>query len=228
MTEGFNIAQNIDDDLKMSKAFEVILEDSIADKILVVSEAINLMDLDQISNQDIKNLAKATNVDGGIFIIGPDRKIKFSDIVDYVGWEYPKGHAMDPVFNGQQETYMEAVRADLIAGTLNKYGGMKLKSNGYYVQIGINATTIADLQNEFSYNNILADAEAHEDVIYALMIDEAGLAYAGTESMLDIIYDDEVTLNATQRVLLGQPIGKMTKLALPPMMFKFHIMKMKS
>ncbi|WP_070000141.1 methyl-accepting chemotaxis protein [Cellulosilyticum sp. I15G10I2] len=203
-TLGFTLAQSVDNKLKTSKEFEKVLDDLMAERIIQACEAIDLLNIDEMSNEKLISLASKLKVDGGIYVIGPDRKIVFSDVVDYVGWEYPVPHAMDPVFSNSQKTYMEAIRGDLISGELNKYGGMALTQKGYYVQIGVKAITILELQKTFNPNTLLKDIEVHEDVMYAIMLNKEGLAYAGTESMIsDEPYTDEVTINATQNGIPG-------------------------
>jgi len=201
--EGYNLARSADEKIKSAITFEKTLEDLMAKRILQASEAVNLIPMENMSNDYLIQVAPKLSVDGGIFVIGPDRKIAYSDIVDYVGWEYPEGHAMDPVFSGGQKTYMEDIREDLISGELNKYGGMKLSEPGYYVQIGVKAKTIQTLKEQFSIEIILAELQEHEDVIYALMLDETGYAYAGEPSMVGTTYTDEVTINATQNGIQG-------------------------
>jgi len=200
---GFKLAESVDDKLNTSKKFESVLDDLMAERIIQASEAINLLPIENMSNNQLIELAPRLKVDGGIYVIGPDRKIAFSDVVDYVGWEYPAGHLMDPVFNGTQPTYMEAIRGDLISGELNKYGGMALDTNGYYVQIGIKAVTILELQRAFHPDVLLSEIEENEDVIYAVMLDGTGVAYAGTESMIGEQYTDEITVGATQNGIAG-------------------------
>jgi len=200
---GFSIAVSVDEKLQASKDFEEVLEDLIAERILQASEAIDLLDIESMSNEMLIELAPKLKVDGGIFVIGPDRKIAYSDIVDYVAWEYPAGHAMDVVFSGSQKSYMEEIREDLISGDLNKYGGMKLSTPGYYVQIGVNANTIKELQERHSENVILTEVQKNKDVIYALMLDTEGVAYAGEPTMVGQQYTDEVTVKATQNGIEG-------------------------
>lgn len=197
--EGYTLAAVVEQKLTAAKEFETVLDSLMADRILQACEAINLLPLSSLSNERLISLAPDLKADGGIYVIGPDRKIVYSDVVDYVGWEYPADHPMDPVFNGSQKTYMEAVRGDMISGELNKYGGMALDTPGYYIQIGIKATTIADNGKKFSADKLLAEVEANEDVLYALMLDTSGVAVAGTKEMLGQKYEDPVTIGATQK-----------------------------
>lgn len=109
-TQGFALADMVDQKLKTAKEFEGVLDTLMAERILQACEAVNEIPISSLSNDRLIALAPRLKVDGGIYVIGPDRKIVYSDVVDYVGWEYPAGHPMDPVFSGAQKTYMEAVR----------------------------------------------------------------------------------------------------------------------
>lgn len=201
---GFTLAGSAAEKMKLAKSVEEEIDKLIANRILQACEAVDLVDIEEMSNEKLTELAKKLMVDGGIYVIGPDRKVVFSDVVDYVGWEYPTEHPMDPVFNGSQRTYMEEIRKDLVSGELNKYGGMALTEKGYYIQIGVKATTIEEVMADFSPNILLSEIEKEDDVIYAMMIDTNGIAYAGTESMLsDEPYTDAVTINAIKNGISG-------------------------
>lgn len=197
--QGFALAESVDQKLKISKQFEATLDQLMAERILQACEAIDEIPFETLSNDKLIELAPRLNVDGGIFIIGPDHKIVYSDILDYIGWEYPADHIMKPVFDGTQKSYMEEVRGDMISGELNKYGGMSLNESGYFIQIGIKASTIAENSKRFSPSKLLAEIEENEDVIYALMLDSQGVVIDGTETMIDTKYTDEVTIAATQK-----------------------------
>ncbi|MFZ5967461.1 MAG: methyl-accepting chemotaxis protein [Bacillota bacterium] len=195
-SEGFALARSIEKELMITKGFEERTDQLMAERILQACAAINLLSIEKMTNEQLIELAPKINVSGGIYVIGPDRKIVYSDVVDYVGWEYPAGHPMDPVFNGQQKTYMEEIRGDLITGELNKYGGMALDTPGYYVQIGIKATVIADIKKEFSPDVLLKRLDENDQVTYAVLLDSEGYGIAGTEEMKkDEPYQDALTVD---------------------------------
>jgi methyl-accepting chemotaxis protein len=201
---GFTLAKSVDEKMKISKEFSEKFNQLMSDRILQACESVALLRIEGMSNDQLIELAKKLKIDGGIYVIGPDRKIVYSDVVDYVGWEYPKDHPMEPVFSGIQRTYMEEVRGDMISEELNKYGGMALSEEGYFVQIGVKATTITDAMTAFSPDALLSEIEQNEDVMYALMIDTNGVAYAGTDTMVsDEPYTDEVTTNAIKNGIPG-------------------------
>lgn len=201
--EGFALAVSIQEQLHEIKIFEEVLEGVAGQKLLQACEAIDLLPIEEMSNSKVKSIAKKLDVDGGIFIIGSDRKIIYSDITDYVGWEYPSGHKMDGVFSGKDHSYTETVREDMISGELVKYGGIKLSTPGYYVQLGIKATTLQALKERTNADSILNILLEKDDVNYAVLLDTEGYAYAGTASMVGEQYTDEVTVNATQNGIPG-------------------------
>ncbi|HYE84261.1 MAG TPA: methyl-accepting chemotaxis protein [Clostridia bacterium] len=166
--QGIEIAESVIEKITISNNFADQVDKFMAEKILLACEGINQIPLEEMSNEKIIEFVSKDTVDD-IFVIGPDRKITYSNVLDYIGWEYPQGHPMDPVFNGSSRTYMEAVRGDLISGKLLKYGGISL-DNGYFVQIGIDAASIARIKNEFSAGKLLKQVEERDEVLKAYMI----------------------------------------------------------
>jgi len=202
--EGFLLARSVEKELANAKGFEEQVDQLMAERILQACEAVNLLPIETMTNKQLIELAPKLNVSGGIYVIGPDRKIVYSDVIDYVGWEYPADHVMSPVFKGTSKSYMEEVRGDLISGELNKYGGMALDNPGYYVQIGVKATVIVDIKRKFSADVLLKQLDEKDEITYALMIDSGGFGIAGTEDMKkEVAYDDAVTIDAVKNEKAG-------------------------
>ena len=191
---GMDLAQEIYATTEHMQTFESIIDSQLAEKILTASGALNHVNWSYMSNDYLRGLAKELGVTE-INIVGQDRKIPYSNIDAYMGWEYPKGHAMDVVFNYTQPSYMEDVRENPVDHKFYKYGGISLE-NGYYVQVGISADVITRIKEEMNMQKLLSQVEQKDGVLYALRIDENGTAIAGTQSMLGETYDDEVTVNA--------------------------------
>ncbi|MGB3368651.1 MAG: HAMP domain-containing methyl-accepting chemotaxis protein [Acidaminobacteraceae bacterium] len=193
--QAFIIAEEVNMKLKTAETFSKTLDTFLGNTILLASESINYTDSANWSNEYFIDMAKSLDVTE-INVIAPNRKIVYSNIVDYIDWEYPSGHAMDIIFNGSSKTYMEDVRENPIDKKLYKYGGIALE-NGYYVQVGIAADEIDTVKKDFSTDMILLEEEREKEIVlYAVLIDENGTAINGTESMIGITYTDEVTLNA--------------------------------
>lgn len=166
--KGQALADTVVEKIAISDAFANKVDALMAERILLACELVNKLDLTSMSNEALIELKKKVPIDE-FYIIDPQRKIVYATIPDYVGWEYPQGHPMDPVFNGKSKTYMEGIRGDLISGNLTKYGGMAL-DNGYFVQIGINATTIVDIKKEFRPGILLNEIQKRPEVVKAYMV----------------------------------------------------------
>lgn len=166
--KGEALAQTVVEKIAISDAFADKVDGLMAERILLASELVNHMDIATMSNETLLELKKKVPIDE-FYVIDPQRKIAFATIPDYVGWEYPKGHPMDPVFNKESRTYMEGIRGDLISGNLTKYGGIAL-DNGYFVQIGINAKTIVDIKKEFRPGILLNEVQKKPEIVKAYMV----------------------------------------------------------
>lgn len=196
--EGFIMAEDLLLSLNEAEEFEAIIDEQLASKIIMASEIVNYTDKEEWSNRFLTTLVDDLGV-AEISIIGRDRKIDFSNVVAYMDWEYPKGHAMDVVFDGDQREYMEDVRINPVDDLYYKYGGIKL-DNGYYVQVGIAAREIDAIKENFSIQSLLDDEMDRENITYALMLDQNGTTIYGDESKIGITYTDDVTLNALKGI----------------------------
>jgi len=192
--EGFTLADNVLDQVAESDEFIEVVDDFLGTKILQAASAVDYSDQEQWGTAYLDALAKDLDVTE-INIIGLDRKIKYSNIEDYIDWEYPKGHAMDTIFDAGAQTYMEDVRENPVDSKFYKYGGINLKSE-YYVQVGISADEVNAIKESFDLNRILLTEDSKEEIEYALFIDQTGTAVAGTESMIGTLYEDDVTKGA--------------------------------
>lgn len=192
--EGFALVTNVMQQVDHSAEFTDVIDSFLADKIIQASRSLDYSYQELWTNDYFMDMAKDLGV-AEINVIGLDRKIKYSNIPEYIDWEYPKGHAMDVIFDGRSDTYMEDIRENPIDSQFYKYGGVKLKSD-YYVQVGITADDANGIKNKFNLANILAAEEAKEQITYAVFIDTTGEGKIGTESMLNIVYEDDVTKNA--------------------------------
>lgn len=196
--EGFIMAEDLLLSLNEAEEFEAIIDEQLASKIIMASEIVNYTDKEEWSNRFLTTLVDDLGV-AEISIIGRDRKIDFSNVAAYMDWEYPKGHAMDVVFDGDQREYMEDVRINPVDDLYYKYGGIKL-DNGYYVQVGIAAREIDAIKENFSIQSLLDDEMDRENITYALMLDQNGTTIYGDESKIGITYTDDVTLNALKGI----------------------------
>lgn len=142
---------------------------SLTDKIEMTGNTVvrNRMSL---SNQFLRNIAS----DGDIVEINwfnRDGEIVYSSIDDYVGWKADEDHPVRDFIKSNERVYVEEMREDSESGDYRKYGYVQ-GSNGYFVQIGLDANEVHELTDEFSYQSLVDEIGAEEDLVYALFIDK--------------------------------------------------------
>jgi len=192
--EGFVLAENIVSQVDESEVFLDTVDDLLGIKILQTAKAFDYSNPETWTNSLAATFAKEMSI-AEVNIVGPDRKIVYSNFPDYVGWEYPKDHAMAVLFDGESELYLESLRQSEIDQKYYKYGGVKLK-NGYYVQVGIAADEISSFKEEYNLTSILKEEEGQDSISYALFVDTKGQATHGTESMIGQTYDSDLMSDA--------------------------------
>ncbi len=161
--------EGISEQFEAKDNFELVLEEIMVEKILNTAKLFSLLDKKDINNKKVAEIAKMMGVDE-IDVSNKDRKIVYSTHKDYIDWQYPEDHAMMVVFSGDQNEYTEPVRVNMIDNTAVKYGGIKLNKD-YFVQVGISANSIAELQAKFSPDVVINNTlENHQSDIYHITI----------------------------------------------------------
>lgn len=182
--ENTMLANFLEDILKNSEEFENMVDEMIGDRLIAASQAINMIPVESVTNEMLTDLAKKWEIDGGIYLIDSERRIIRSDVEGYIGWQFPRPHPMDVVFDGSQKTYVEGLRKDIKFQILVKNGGMALDTPGYYVQIAINAVTIEEIKERFSEDRLIEKMlKEHPDIAAAMIVDREGMFFAGDKNM---------------------------------------------
>ncbi len=160
--------------------FEKVMDAMLTEKLLNACYTVHFFE-GEYSNKLAIDLAKKLQLDGGLYIIDENKKVAYSNISEYIGWQFPDDHPMNEVFEKKKRFYSEPIRPDLLLNIPVKYGGMYL-DNGYYVQIGISAQTVEDLKDEFSDDRLLQNlVKYHSDYLKsAVLLDASSKTLAGT------------------------------------------------
>lgn len=192
---GMQLARQIENEVAYISVFEETLQDIVNEKILSASSMIKYMDMATMSDEKLVELVEDLGI-SEISIIGENRIIEYSNVPVNIGWEYPLGHKMDPVFNKTSETYLEEPRENPLDGLIYKFGGVAL-GNGYYVQAGMSLDLIEELEKNINIQKILDEVMKNNDnVLYALQIDKTGKAVAGYVDYIGETFDNEATISA--------------------------------
>ncbi len=192
--EGYTLADSVTMKVQDSEEFIEVVDAFLATKIEQASRSLDYTNQELWSNEFFVDLSKDLDV-AEINVVDLNKVITYSNIADNIGWQYPSSHKMSVIFNGESDVYMEDVRESSVDSKYYKYGGVNLKSD-YYVQVGISADEVNEIKEAFSLKQILKEEESKENILYTLFLDQTGLATIGTDTMVGIVYDDEVTKSA--------------------------------
>jgi len=170
MNKVYDIAKQID----FAQEFQQITDNMLSDRITSLSYLVGQKE--DISTTYLDNLSNKLNI-AEINIVDRTRRIIYSNMSGNIDYVYPTGHALDPVFSGNEDFISEAVRESSVDGLLYKYGGARL-ANGYVVQVGIEASIINDLKKSTSFQAIIENSVTESSINYALIIDKNSIAIA--------------------------------------------------
>ncbi len=140
---GMNKVHDIAAQIDFSKEFQNITEEMLSDRVTSMSYLIG-QKKEEITNDYLKEISKDLNI-SEINIVDNTRRIVYSNMSGNIDYVYQNGHALDPVFSGQETFVSEPVRQSSVDGLEYKYGGARL-ANGYVVQVGIEAKVIQELK----------------------------------------------------------------------------------
>ncbi|MGM0379833.1 MAG: hypothetical protein ACQEQE_08825, partial [Bacillota bacterium] len=197
ITDGFHLLENVDDEINRTRSIEGIVENFYKERLITISKTFKTRDLENITNEDIKEIANVLNVEE-INISDNSRKIIKSTHSDYVGYEYKKDHPMYKVFEGKENEYIEKARKNDAGDGYLKYGGIKLNDN-YYVQVGISADKISEIKDKYSLQNTLVNlAEGNKHIVYATSFNKKLVETAGSNGKVGETFDDIGTKTAAK------------------------------
>ena len=137
---------------------------------------------DEISNEKMIEIAKNFQVDE-INYFGPTGEILFSSMSGNLGDKLPDTHPIRILQNSSDKEVIENIRKHTTTETYYKYGAIKGRGNAV-VQAGFIADTINKLTEQFSYQRLVEELAAEEEVIYAVFIDENLIAAANSSTDL--------------------------------------------
>jgi methyl-accepting chemotaxis protein len=164
--------------IKNGKNFEEISNDFLDDKIRTVAYIFGQME--EYNNQNCSRIARDLGV-AEVNIVTTDRKIMYSNMPANIGYVYPSGHALDPLFSYKKKFIAEAIRESTVDGKSYKYGGLKL-NNGYVVQIGIQADQIQEILSRTSIQTLVEQLSDGVTILDITVMDNNNMILAQTVS----------------------------------------------
>ncbi|WXR60398.1 methyl-accepting chemotaxis protein [Peptostreptococcaceae bacterium AGR-M142] len=196
LADGITLGNKVVEEIETTYVFDDILNEQIEDKIRSVAKIIGNLNI--ISNEALIKIGEASDIDV-INISDSTRTILYSNYDVNIGETYEDSHPMTPMFSGQINELMEPIRksTDEESTEYFKFGSVKAKDN-FYIQIGLTAQSVMDLQNKLNKQTILSKLESNKNIIYAIFTNNDFIIDASTnKELLGIdLSNDENTINA--------------------------------
>ena len=178
--------------IENGQTFEAISNDFMNDKIKTVAYIFGQMET--YNNSNCSRIARDLGV-AEVNIVDTNRKIMYSNMPANIGYVYPAGHALDPLFSFKEKFVTEEIRQSAVNSKYYKYGGLKL-NNGYVVQIGIEASAIKDIQAKTSVQSIITQLTDGITILDISIIDTNNLIIAQTLPDNIGLANEDANLNA--------------------------------
>ena len=171
-----------------------VINHMLDDKIRTAAKTV-VRNKDNLSNELIKSIAEESDV-AQISWYNGKGEIIYSNIEEYIGWTVTKDHPIYNFMKNSNSELIEEIRQDSETDGYLKYGYIK-SNDGTFVQVGIDASKVQELTDEFSYQRLLEDMASGEEIIFALFIDTnlKTVAHNNIEE-LDVVFDDEGSKSA--------------------------------
>ncbi|WP_408956140.1 methyl-accepting chemotaxis protein [Natroniella sp. ANB-PHB2] len=191
--EGYNLSNQIigqiEDNNNSLETVNELLEENIKN-----TGDLLLSNQDNLSNQYLQEVADDLDVHE-INWISSEGEVVYSTH-GYDGISLPEDHAALDFISSDGTYFMEDIRQDVQSDSYLKYGYVK-SENDDLVQVGISADVITDLNERFSYQNLVERVASNEDVVYALFIsnDLEAVAHSNTDR-IGIELTDEGSITA--------------------------------
>ncbi|OWZ85026.1 methyl-accepting chemotaxis protein [Natranaerobius trueperi] len=134
----------------------------------------------------------------------PNTVIIYSTNEEYIGWETPEDHVIYDFMTSNDDELMEDIRKDTESGDFFKYGYLRIPEGGF-IQVGISANEVEELQNQFEIQNTLDVLAEDEQIVYSRFITtDKEIAAHTNEDRIETELDDEGIIEAVvnQEVLV--------------------------
>ena len=198
--DGMILNQQIASEILTRIALQNSLEEQLGDSIkYIVNTLLNMPD-NELTSEYLTKISKEANISElNVAYLSKDRAIVASNMEGNLGWQYPEGHAVYPLFT-QAGEIVEDYRLSSIPGddTLYKYGAVS-DGMGKVVQVGLDNAQFQGKIEKYSLQSYLLElVENNKMLKYVLITDKesVGLYSSMPEEIGMSFSDDEGIMNA--------------------------------
>lgn len=156
----------------MSRMTNAIAANQVIDELLQarLTTAANIIvdNQDKLSNKYLRDMRESLQVDKIYWYDSLGKIIYTAD--NYLGWQAEEGDPTYDFMKSDRRFLIEAIRPDEDSGMHLKYGHLKADNNEF-VQVGILAENIHELNHHFSLQEIVNSLVKEEDIFHAHFLD---------------------------------------------------------
>ncbi len=149
------------------KALDVVRENIEKDIRNVARSTYRIKD--EISNHRLMEIAADLQVDHIVYF-SPDGVGQYSNFNHFIGWTPEAGSSLHSFFSSNEKELMEDLSRDPKTGFTFKYGTLRF-DDGSFVQVGILATQITMMTDQFKHQKLIQNLAENEAIAYAGFID---------------------------------------------------------
>ena len=170
---------------KLLETLNSMLEVRISD----VGKAV-IKNEDNINNDLLRKISNELGVNE-ISWYDKEGRIIYSTIADNIGWVATEGHPVYDFIKNNENEVFEDIRKDTLSGDFVKFGYIK-GSNGNFVQAGITANEIKNIEDKLSYQSEIENIMSHEDIIDAILLNRGMEIVASSDkTLIGEVFQDE-------------------------------------
>lgn len=171
------VVERIEDNSTAIATINGIMED---DMRIAASKIIK--DRENLSNEYLDEIANTTSIDN-IYYYAPDREMIYSTVRGDIGWIPDEDHSLTAFSNSSDEEIMEDIRQDTASedGDYFKFGAIKMP-DGAFLQFAINANTVNELTDQYSYQHLMDELAESPSTEYAGFANPDALVIAHSDN----------------------------------------------
>ncbi len=173
-----DIADSYAQMLTNTQEMNSIIENLMEEKLLLVGEAISLLDQNKIDSKKLKELAERFQV-WRINIFDNRGVIINSNEEGNIGWTTYDGHPSYLFLFSGEETFIEDIRMGSINEIYFKFGYIK-RENNTFIQIGMEAEDFHKFTRNFQAKKVIESIMARENIQQAFLVDMDGRVVASS------------------------------------------------
>lgn len=194
---GFDLVEQAMHRLEDNSEALSTVEQMVEERIIGVGRTV-ITNQDLLSNEYLTQLATDMEVDV-INWFDRNLQVTHSAFELEVGWVAPADNSVAQFSASGQREWAEEIRQAEGLADYYKYGYVR-GPRGEFVQVGMLANAVQELTDKFSYQNLVEELAATDEIVFAAIInkDRVGIAHSNPER-IGVTFDDEGTIAAAQR-----------------------------